>query len=167
MGRSDGADLRERALRLLARREHSHAELRQKLARAMGEDAEALAGLDSLLADLEQSGLLSDQRFAQTRAVSRAKRFGNARLKQELRTQGVDDEIITSVMSELDDTAGDELARATAIWERKYGVAPDSREAWAKQARFLQSRGFSSDIIRRVLRTGPADSANGTEDDLD
>jgi regulatory protein len=162
-------DLRERALRLLARREHSRAQLEQKLGRDLpadgAEDAPPHMALSALLDELEQRGLLSDERFAKARTASRGQRLGKARLTHELRTQGVDDAIIASALAELEET-GDELSRARAVWQRKFGALPESREAWAKQARFLHSRGFGGDTIRQVLKGDAADLSNAREDDL-
>ena len=145
-GRPDAAPLRERALRLLARREFSRAELARRLrADAPGEDE--TDALSALLDELEQGGYLSDSRYAEQRTTARAGRLGNARLAHELRTKGVDEAIIGSAL----EAAGSEIERARAVWQKKYGSRPTTREDWARQARFLQSRGFSSETIRRLL----------------
>ena len=108
------------------------------------EDHEALAGLlDSLVA----SGLLSDARYAEGRARTRSARLGDARLRNELQQRGVDGELIAATLAQLPK----EIERAQAIWLRKFGVKAANRQEWAKQARFLQSRGFSVGTIRRVL----------------
>lgn len=140
------ASLRERALRLLARREHARAELARKLAPY----AETADELEALLDDLAQRRLLSDERYAEMRLNARAARFGNRRLAQELRTQGVADELIDAALAETDD----ELARARAVWQRKFGAPPASGDAAERnrQVRFLMARGFSGETIRRVLR---------------
>ncbi|MCA0248084.1 MAG: recombination regulator RecX, partial [Proteobacteria bacterium] len=127
------AELRAQALRLLARRDHSRAELRRKLA-ARAESAEEL---DRLLDELAAGKLLSDARYAEQRAGLRGRRLGNARLAQELRTAGVAAELIVDAL----DAAGDEAARAQAVWQKKFGCLPADRGEWAKQARFLQARG--------------------------
>ena len=75
---------------------------------------------------------------------------GAAKLKQTLREKGADDETIAAAMESAELPA--ELERARAIWQRKFRVAPGDQREWARQARFLQSRGFSSDVIRRVLK---------------
>ncbi|WP_319242364.1 recombination regulator RecX [uncultured Propionivibrio sp.] len=138
--------LRERALRLLARREHSRAELARKLA-VHSESAEAL---DAVLDDLVARRLLSDERYVEARLNVRAARFGNARLAQELRTQGVDDELVRSALADCED----EWVRACQVWRRRFGERPASGDAAgrAKEMRFLMSRGFSGETIRRVLR---------------
>jgi regulatory protein len=136
-------DLRVRALQLLTRRDHSRAELRAKLAG----HAESADELDAVLDRLQGERLLSDQRFASQRVVARAGRYGNARLRQELRQKGVGDDEIAAALPE----AGDESERCRAVWARKFGELPDSAEARARQMRFLQYRGFSGEAIRRVL----------------
>jgi regulatory protein len=143
------ASLRERALRLLARREHSREELRRKLAAAAGDDEDTEA-IEALLDDLTARQLLSDARFAEQRTTLRGSRYGNARLQYELRTRGVDDAQIDQALA----AAGDEAERAVTVWRKKFGKLPATREERAKQARFLQARGFSPDTIRRVLKHG-------------
>ena len=138
-----GPSLRERAFRFLARRDYARVELGRKLTAYASDPDELVA----LLNQLEQGGYLSDARFAEQRVVARAKRHGNARLAYELRTKGVDEAIIASAL----DTIGNEFERARGAWQKKFSAPPASREDWAKQARFLQSRGFSTDIIRRLL----------------
>jgi regulatory protein len=141
-----GTSLRERALRLLARREHARAELARKLA----PHAESAQVLVALLDDLCARRLLSDERYVDMRMNARAARFGNARLAYELRTQGVCDELVTAALAATED----ELTRARQVWQRKFGDAPkaDDVAARAQQTRFLMSRGFSGATIRRVVR---------------
>ncbi len=143
--------LRLRAVGLLARREHSRAELARKLA-ALGTSEEISAVLDRL----EQTGMLSDARAANAYVRSHAVRFGVAKLQHSLRTKGIGDELIAASLAQEEMT--DELQRARELWRRKFGkrqpetpVARDARE-WARQARFLQSRGFSVEIIRKLLK---------------
>ena len=144
--------LREKALRLLAQREHSRAELTRKLA-ARTEDQEEIP---ALLDHLEQVGLLSDRRFAESFVRAHAARSGMARLRYELRLKGVADEVAQAALaSELDGdsgTFGDELTRASSLWQRKFGEPPADARAYGRQARFLQGRGFSADIIHKLLK---------------
>ena len=143
--------LRERALRLLARREYARADLAQRLA-AHAESAEEV---DCVLDDLVARHLLSDARYAQTRVHERGARFGNARLAQELRDAGVDAELAAAALA----GTGDELARAKGVWQRKYGGdgLPADAAGRARQANFLARRGFSGETIRCVLRGGHED----------
>lgn len=138
--------LRERALQLLARREHARAELARKLA----PHAESAEQLEALLEDLSERRLLSDERYAEMRLNARASRFGNARLAYELRTQGVSEELVEAALASTEQ----ELTRARQVWAQKFGKegnAPDAAGR-ARQMRFLLSRGFSGETIRRVLR---------------
>jgi regulatory protein len=136
--------LRERALRLLARREHSRAELARKLA-PHAESPEALA---ALLDDLGVRDLLSDERYVDMRLRARQARLGDARLAYELRTQGVSDELIAAALA----TGEDEGLRAQGVWQKKFGTYASEAGERARQARFLASRGFSAETIRRVVR---------------
>lgn len=138
--------LRQRALRLLARREHSRAELARKLV----PHAESAETLNAVLDELVARRLLSDERYVEMRLNARSARFGNARLAQELRTQGVHEELVDAALA----GCNDELTRARAVWRRKFGDRPLTEDAAgrAKQMRFLMSRGFSGETVRRVLR---------------
>lgn len=138
------ADLRLRALQCLSRREHSRAELRAKL---VGH-ADSEVVLDALLDSLQAERLLSDHRYASQRVAARASRYGNGRLRQELRQHGVSENDIEAALPE----AGDELVRCQTIWAKKFGRMPTSAEERAKQMRFLQYRGFSAETIRQTLR---------------
>lgn len=138
------AELRQRAIRLLARREHTRAELARKLSPHGTEDE-----INAVIADLQGANLQSDSRFAESWLRSNADRLGAARLRQTLRQKGVASELAQQSIAAAD--MGDELARAQAVWQRKYAAAPTDRNEWARQARFLQSRGFATDTIRRVV----------------
>jgi regulatory protein len=140
-------ELRARALRLLARREHSRAELGRKLSR----HADSSAGLEVLLADLENRKQLSDERFASERTRSLSRKFGAARIRQDLKSKGVDRELIDRVSSE------GELERASSILKRKYREPATTAEERAKRTRFLQGRGFSFDLIRSLLSSKDPD----------
>ena len=141
------AELKARALRHLARREHSRAELSRKLA-PHAESAEALL---FLLDDLEKRRQLSDERYAEVRSHQMARKYGAARIRQDLKAKGVAEEVVARVSSE------GELERAKAILARKYRDHASSREEKARRMRFLQSRGFSFDTIRSALRVDDAD----------
>ena len=142
MGERDTPEqLKARALRHLVRREHSRAELARKLAAhaASREDLEAL--LDSLVAKKQ----LSDERYAEERARALSRKYGAAKIRHDLKAKGMSDGIVDAVSSE------GELERARAILERKYRVPAVTHEERAKRARFLQGRGFSSDVVLRLV----------------
>jgi len=142
--------LRERALRLLARREHS----RNELGRRLAEHAEPKDDLEALLEDLSRRKLLSDERYAESKVHSLSRKFGAARIAHELRAKGLDKGLAESAAEA---TRATEVERARAVWQRKFRTAPATREERARQMRFLQSRGFSFDAIRAVIRGADED----------
>ena len=135
------AALKARALRHLVRREHSRAELARKLAPHAGSHEELEALLDSLVARKQ----LSDERYAEERARVLARKYGAAKIRHDLKAKGISDGIVGAVSSE------GELERARTILERKYREPAASREERARRARFLQGRGFSGDVIARLV----------------
>lgn len=164
--------LRARALGWLAQREHSRLELRRKLLRAAAQAAarealaasgpaepdddagvQAQAAVDALLDELTASGYLDESRFIESRVHARAGRLGTQRIRQELAQHGLslDPEQNAQLKAS-------ELPRATAVWRKRFGgEPPQDAAAWAKQSRFLAARGFSPDVIRQLLREGPAE----------
>ena len=146
--REPGPDTRARnsAMRLLARREHSRAELRGKLVgRGFENDS-----VEELLQGLEDQDLLSDERFAMSLIASRAETgYGPKRIDLELRNRGVSEEL-----------ARESLAKAEVDWEervtdqvaRKFGSDPaQTFPEWARRARYLERRGFGQDAIRLAI----------------
>ncbi len=146
--RKPARSLLSRAIALLARRDHSRAELKRKLARYLDEDGDA-AELDRALDELDRSQLLSDERFAAAGTRSRSQRFGDARIRYDLRRFGVADELSVAAVATL---AGSEVARAHEVWSKRFTELPTSAAERGRQARFLQARGFSFDSIIKVLR---------------
>lgn len=147
-----GLSLRERAIRLLAQREHSRSELARKLS-AHGSADE----IDATLARLGELGLQSDERFARAWVRSKAARFGLARIRHELARRGLERELIEDAI--VLEAGENEIDRARAVWAGKFGKPPQDRSEWAKQARFLQGRGFSAGTITRLLKESPDESA--------
>jgi regulatory protein len=136
--------LRGRALNLLARREHSRVELGRKLSG----HAESVEQLESLLDSLEREGLLSNARFAESLAHTRAGRYGSLRLKAEMRDKGVPESIIAKVVDEARDL---DVSAAREVWLKKFGGASQDAKERARQMRFLASRGFPAEVVRRVV----------------
>jgi regulatory protein len=135
------AELKVRALRFLMRREHSRAQLARKLAPY----AESPALLQSLLNELEEKKQLSDERYAEARAHWLSRKYGAAKIRQDLKAHGIAEALLQRVSS-----AG-ELEKARAILARKYRAPAATREEKAKRARFLQSRGFSLDVVHGLV----------------
>lgn len=139
--------IRNKALDLLARREHSRAELRIKLLQRF-ESEERL--IEDVLDELESEGLLSDQRFTEMFIRGRlSKGVGPVRITAELRQKGVDESIVGLVLAEFD---MDWSASLKALSLQKYGesVAQDRRER-AKRIRFFQYKGYTPELIRKVV----------------
>ncbi len=141
------AELNARALRHLVRREHSRAELARKLA-PHAESPQAVAEVLDVLLSRKQ---LSDERFAEERARSLSRKYGAAKIRQDLKSKGIAAEVIDRISSD------GELERARAILQRKYREPAATREERAKRARFLQGRGFSYEVIRSALSTSEAE----------
>jgi regulatory protein len=138
------AELKARALRFLVRREHSRAELVRKLA----PHAESEAALNAVVDLLLSKRQLSDERFAEERARSLSRKYGAAKIRQDLKARGISEEIVDRASAGLND-----LERADEILRRKYREPAVTREERAKRARFLQSRGFSMEVIGSLLRS--------------
>ncbi|AJP47447.1 recombinase RecX [Rugosibacter aromaticivorans] len=137
--------LRSRAIRLLARREHTRAELANKLA-AHGTQEE----INAVIAELQACHLQSDARFAENYVRAQAARLGTLRLRQNMLAKGLDRDLVESHLAVAD--MPDDLDRARSLWNRKFATAPANAKEWARQARFLQGRGFANDTIRRLLK---------------
>ncbi|MFP5505242.1 MAG: regulatory protein RecX [Gammaproteobacteria bacterium] len=147
---ADPQALERIAVGLLARREHSRAELMQKLA-ARGY---APADIEPLLDRLAAQRLQSDARFAAAYVRARSGRgYGPQRIRAELRERGIPPELIEQGCAA--QSAAD-VPRIDDIWRRKYaGRLPADYRERARQMRFLQQRGFSlSDIHALFGRLG-------------
>ncbi len=154
VSRAPGLSLKGRALKYLSAREHSRVELLRKLAPHAPDPAE----LDKVLDELEVRGWLSAERFVESVVHRKAARFGAARIRGELAQHQLPDEAVRAAVAGLQDT---ELERAQALWQRRYGQVASTPAELAKQMRFLAGRGFSGEVIRRVVR------GHGIEDAFD
>ncbi len=138
--------LRVRAMRYLARREHSRAELHGKLLPHVQEGED----LDAVLDELEKRNWLSDARATTQWVDAKRGRFGTQRIAHELRQKGIAENLIADAIPQLKET---ELDAAREVWQKKFGIYPQDQKEKAKQARFMQSRGFSMDVIFKILRS--------------
>jgi regulatory protein len=150
-----------RALRYLSQREHSRAELAQKLARKVEDTEAATAGqqIESALDELAAHGLLSEERAAASVLHTQGRRFGERRLRQSLQAKGFAPDLVASTLAQ---ARGGEFERARAVWQRKFGTPPQDAAQRGKQMRFLLSRGFTGDVVNRVLRACGAEPADDT-----
>lgn len=137
--------LRVRALKALARREHSRQELHAKLL----PHAEDAAEVGRLLDDFEKRGWLSEARFVEQVSTVRRRKFGAARILHELREKGVSGAGLEVARANL---KGSEIEAARTVWQKKFGSLPATPEERAKQSRFLAGRGFSAEVVHNVLR---------------
>ncbi|WP_372828332.1 recombination regulator RecX [Polaromonas sp.] len=142
-----GLSLKGRALRYLAAREHSRAELERKLAA----HAESPAQLAQVLDELQAKDFISEARVIESVINRRQAKLGASRIKYELQGKGLAPE---AVLHALDGLKATEVERAREVWRKKFdaktGAATDAA-ARAKQMRFLAARGFGADAIRRVV----------------
>ncbi|MCB1716760.1 MAG: regulatory protein RecX [Candidatus Competibacteraceae bacterium] len=138
-------DIRDTALGLLARREHSRLELHHKLTRRGFDSAAVLQVLQQLVDD----GWLDEQRYAEVYASARAdKGYGPLRIQRELRERGIEDAIIDSVLAELADLWQTKLQQ---LCQRRLSP-PKNLADKAKQQRFLRQRGFTFAQINHYFR---------------
>jgi regulatory protein len=151
----------------LSMREHSRLELERKLRRYETEPGQ----LGKVLDELQAKGFIDAQRVVDSVVHQRAAKLGLARIRQELQHKGIDGELSRDALASLQ---GSELTRARAVWRKKFGnraaggegdrdgaspaaTVPDAAQR-ARQIRFLASRGFAGDTIRRVV--------SGADDDI-
>jgi len=143
----DPARVRAKALDLLARREHAAGELKAKLIERGYEST----AVEAVLSSLEREKLLSDARFVQEFVAARVRRgSGPVKIREELRGRGVTGELVEEALGSLK-AASAEVA-ATARRKRFGAALPKDMPERARQARFLQQRGFSMDDIRKALK---------------
>jgi len=135
---------------MLARREHSRAELARKLA-AHAESAEQI---ETLLDQLAARGWLSEQRFAESRANVLARKFGSRKIEYDLRRRGVPAEVVERAV---DEARVQELEHCRTAWQKKFGALPQDAAERGRQMRFLAGRGFSTEVVRQVLKAGETD----------
>ncbi len=164
--------LKSKALACIAQREHSRVELQRKLLAHLSKQARMAAAsplandgaappsptaqdVEALLDWLAARDLLSADRFVETRVHVRAPRFGNLRIRQELARHGV--ELDAATAQQLKST---EFARARAVWAKRFGAPAVDAAGRAKQMRFLAARGFSAEVVRRVVGGADDDASD-------
>jgi regulatory protein len=136
--------LKGRALRLLSLREHSRQELERKLKRFEETPGELAQALDFL----EAKDFINAQRVVESVVNSRSRKLGASRVRQELQAKGLPTEAIAQAVQDMRST---ELERAREVWRKKFGEPPVDPAARAKQVRFLVSRGFAPEVVRKVV----------------
>ena len=139
--------LKGRALRLLSQREHSRAELERKLAPHEEVPGELAKALD----ELQAKDFINDGRAIESVVHRRSSKLGAARVKQELAAKGLSGEAVAEALEGLKET---EMGRAQAVWCKKFDASPQDPQERAKQMRFLLTRGFNAEVVRRVVQGG-------------
>ncbi len=137
--------LRARALKLLARREHTRRELERKLT----PHAEGPVEVETVLNELEARGWLSESRVTEQHVHARQARFGARWIARELRERGVSEGAVAAALPALKEG---ELERARAVWARKFKRQPAGVAERGRQVRFLQGRGFDLEVIFKVIK---------------
>jgi regulatory protein len=135
--------LKSRALRALSQREYSRQELLQKLTPYETQEGE----LERVLNELELKDFLNEKRHAQSIALRKESKLGVRRIHAEMKQKGVPTDVAESVLEELQTT---ELARATALWLKKFGTLPLNQKETDQQMRFMMTRGFSSSLLKKI-----------------
>jgi regulatory protein len=133
-------------LRWLARREHSAREIQQKLMRDSSVNLELI---NQVIAELVNKEIISDRRFAESFIRYRVRQgCGPIKIAMELRERGVEDQLVTQG---LDEYAQQWANHIQQVHQKRFGELADDHKKWAKQARFLQQRGFTVEQIRTFL----------------
>ena len=139
-------ELRKCALGLLARREHSRFELRQKLT-ARGYAADKV---ETLLSQFARQALQSDERYTEAYVRMRvAAGFGPRRIAMELQRRGVSDSLIGAYLHQDEQFWWRALL---AVWRKKYAPEQVLSVHYIKQLRFLTQRGFEPGQIHKLLQ---------------
>jgi regulatory protein len=137
--------LKGRALRLLSQREHSRHELERKLAAYEQEPGELAKALN----ELQARDFINDERAIESVVHRKSSKWGLVRVKMELTSKGLSGEAVAQALAELRDT---ELSRAQEVWYKKFGRPPEDPNERNRQVRFLITRGFAAEIVRRVVQ---------------
>ncbi len=136
--------LKGRALRLLSQREHSRKELEQKLKPHEETPGELTGALDFLAA----KDFINEKRVVESVVNRRSTKLGAARVRQELMAKGLPADAIAEAVQTM---RGTEFERALVVWRKKFGAPPSDASERGKQVRFLVSRGFAPDVVRRIV----------------
>jgi regulatory protein len=156
--------LKARALRLLSLREYSRKDLATKLEELVkrssklspkqdepesGAPGESVTlQIQAVLDDFEARGWLSDDRFAEALVRRRSERYGARKIQDELQRAGINSGKAAELIQGLRET---EYQRARELWAKKFGILAQEQKERARQYRFLVSKGFSSEVVSKVL----------------
>lgn len=147
------SDVRFAAMNFLAMREHSIKELKEKLGRKY---AAWPSLIDSVIIELAEQNLQSDERFTMAFVVMRQRQGkGSQLIRFELRERGIDSELVAFYV---DDTDHQWQALAYEVRRKRFGdEQPKHQRERARQMRFLHARGFSSPHIKHAFNADDVD----------
>lgn len=138
--------VKNKALYFLSKREYSYSELLHKLKKY----SEDLAEIQQILSELQQKGFLSEQRYVEAYINSKKNKYSINKIRYNLKAKVQDEDLVYKMIKE---SAVNEYESAKQLWEKKFkGEIARDKSALARQIRFLQNRGFSFDIINKILR---------------
>ena len=140
------------SLKLLAMRDMSRVQFVDKLKKKEFNAHDIIEAI----AWCEAEGWLNEARYAEVAARRLGRKYGASRVAATLRQKGVNDENVIHTIAAMNEG---EFSRAHTVWARKFDALPDATEARAKQTRYLQTRGFSFAVIKRVLAGEVEDDA--------
>lgn len=150
MASNSGSDPKQLALRLLSRREHTSAQLEKKLLRRHSREA-----VGRVLDELAEAGLLDDENaaFGRAQVCRRRRRWGDRRIRLDLRSLGIDAKIVDRVLARINQEYPQEecLRDLIEVWTQKAGpprTAAEARNLFNRCAR----RGFAPELIREALQ---------------
>ncbi len=140
------ANIRKTVMNWLSRRDYTRWELAQKLT-AKGHSR---TDIDELLTSLDEAGLINEQRFTENYVYwRRNKGYGPLRISMELQVRGIPAEMIAEHLQITDNAWSDEARKA---WRKRFKTKPlNNMKEKAKQARFLQQRGFTREQIKSIF----------------
>ena len=166
--------LKARALRLLSLREYSRKGLATKLTESEARWAKlteleqnpqvTALNIEAVLDDFEARGWLSDERFAEALVRRRSERYGSRKIQVDLQRAGIDAKRSAKLLADLKET---EFERAYQLWLKKFGQKAQDQKERARQYRFLASKGFSLDVVAKIIGGYTPDQGNyGSENPI-
>jgi regulatory protein len=149
-------ELRNAAIGLLARREHSRRELERKLGKRFRDRPLERSELDQALDGLAADGLQSDARCAESMIHARiARGQGPLKIRAGLREAGLEGETVQRLLEAEEEEWPRHLQ---TVVRTRFGEAPPAdRRDWGRRARFLAGRGFPEHLVRSQLGEPPRD----------
>jgi regulatory protein len=137
--------LKNKALDFLSRRDYGYHELYVKLQKY----SENLDEIKQILDDLKNKNFLSEERYINSYLRSKQIKYGIRKIRYDLLQKNVDSSLLDEVLAA---NQTDEYKIAYSLWQRKFGKLATDNKDRLKQMRFLQSRGFSSYVIAKIIK---------------